>query len=114
MKDVLKTVQRVMLLALMVVASGCASTVKIGDLLAEPQRYDGESVQVEGRVTRGAGILGVGAYEVDDGTGQILVIAQGQGIPAQGSNTKVKGTFESVFNWGGRTIAAILQGARAP
>jgi hypothetical protein len=95
--------------------SGCARTVRISELLAEPGRYDGKSVQVEGQVTRSAGILGVGAYEVDDGTGQIVVIAQGTGVPAQGSRTRVKGTFESVFNWGGRAIAAILQGGtRSP
>jgi hypothetical protein len=88
---------------------GCASTVRIGDLLAEPQRYAGQTVQVEGTVTRSAGILGVGGYEVDDGTGQIFVVAQGTVVPAQGSRTKAKGTFEPVFSFGGRNIAAILQ-----
>jgi hypothetical protein len=89
--------------------AGCASTVRIGELLAQPQRYDGETVHIEGTVTRSAGILGVGGYEVDDGTGQIFVVAQGGGVPAQGSRTKVSGTFEPVFNFGGRSIAAILQ-----
>jgi hypothetical protein len=91
---------------------GCASTVRISELLAEPARYDGREVQVEGRVTRSAGILGVGGYELDDGTGQIVVIAQGTGVPAQGSQTKVKGTFEPIFSFGGRSVAAILQGQR--
>ena len=90
----------------------CSSTVRISELLAEPARYDGREVQVEGRVTRSAGILGVGGYEIDDGTGQIVVIAQGTGVPAQGSDTKVKGTFEPIFSFGGRSVAAILQGQR--
>jgi len=89
---------------------GCASTTRIGTLLAEPQRYDGETVQVRGTVTRGAGFLGIGAYEIDDGTGRIVVIAQGQGVPADGATTKAKGTFQSVFSLAGRTIAAIVQG----
>jgi hypothetical protein len=38
------------------------------------------------------------------------VIARGQGVPADGANTRVKGTFQSLFSIGGRTIAAILQG----
>jgi hypothetical protein len=90
----------------------CSSTVRISELLAQPSRYDGREVQVQGRVTRGAGILGVGGYELDDGTGQIVVIAQGTGVPAQGSETKVKGTFQSIFSFGGRSIAAILQEQR--
>lgn len=90
---------------------GCASTVRIGDLLAEPQRYEGRTVRVEGTVTRSAGVLGVGGYEVDDGTGQIFIVAQGGGVPTQGARTKVKGRFEPIFNFGGRSIAAILQEA---
>ena len=92
---------------------GCASTIRIGDLLAQPGEYDGETVEVEGTVTRSAGVLGVGGYEVDDGTGQIFVVAQGGGVPAQGARTKVRGTFEPVFNFGGRNIAAILQSAQS-
>jgi hypothetical protein len=92
-----------------VTLAGCASTTPIGRLLAEPGRYDGRSVRVEGTVTRSAGILGVGAYEVDDGTGTIVVVARGQGVPAEGARTRVRGTFESVFSFMGRTIAAILQ-----
>ncbi len=105
-------VPRMGVLLLAFVLGGCASTIRIRDLLAEPQKYDGRTVQIEGRVTRGAGILGVGAFQVDDGTGQIVVIARGSGVPAQDTRTRVKGTFESVFNWGGRAIAAILQGGQ--
>jgi hypothetical protein len=100
----------VLVLGTVSLAAGCASTTRIGKLLAEPQHYDGKSVQVSGHVTRGSGFLGIGAYEIDDGTGRIVVIARGQGVPADGANTRVKGTFQSLFSIGGRTIAAILQG----
>jgi len=89
--------------------SACASVTPIGQLLAEPGRYDGREVRVEGTVTRGAGVLGMGAYEVEDETGTIVVIAQGGGVPAQGTRTRVEGTFQSVFSLMGRTVAAILQ-----
>lgn len=97
------------MLALLAIGTGCASTTDIGRLLERPGEYDGRTVRVEGTVTRGAGILGVGAYEIDDGTGSIVVIAQGQGVPSRGARTKVKGRFESVFSWAGSTIAAIIQ-----
>lgn len=96
-----------------VLCAGCASTVDIGRLLESPGEYDGETVRIEGTVTGGAGLLGVGAYEVEDGTGSIIVIAQGQGVPARGARTKVEGRFESVFSWAGSTIAAIVQSGGA-
>jgi hypothetical protein len=103
--------RRLLLSALLGLGLGaCAPTLRIRDLLDEPQRYDGRTVQVEGTVTRSAGLFGAGAYQVDDGTGSIYVIAQGQGVPREGAKTKAKGRFESVFNLAGRTIAAIVQG----
>lgn len=92
----------------------CAPTVRIRDLLDRPQEYDGRTVKVEGTVTRSAGLFGTGAYEVDDGTGTIVVIAQGSGVPREGAKTRAKGRFESVFSLAGRTIAAILQGRDQP
>jgi len=89
--------------------TGCSRTIRIRDLLDRPQEYDGKTVQVEGTVTQSAGILGTGAYEIDDGTGRIYVIAQGQGVPREGAKTKAKGRFESLFSLLGRTMAAIVQ-----
>lgn len=89
--------------------SACSRTIRIRDLLDRPQEYDGKTVQVEGTVTQSAGVLGTGAFEVDDGTGKIFVIAQGQGVPREGAKTKAKGRFESVFSFLGRSMAAIVQ-----
>jgi hypothetical protein len=89
--------------------SACSRTIHIKDLLDRPQEYDGKTVEVEGTVTQSAGVLGTGAFEIDDGTGRIFVIARGQGVPRQGAKTKAQGRFESVFSFLGRTIAAIVQ-----
>jgi len=103
--------RNLLLLALVALGLGaCAPTVRIRDLLDQPQRYDGRTVKVEGTVTRSAGVFGTGAYQVDDGTGSIYVITQGQGVPREGARTKAKGVFRSVFSLAGRTIAAIVQG----
>jgi hypothetical protein len=105
-----------LILGVLLVATlgGCASTVRISDLMAAPQRYEGKTVRVEGTVTRSAGILGVGGYELNDGTGQIYVVAQGGGVPVQGARTRVKGRFESIFSIAGRTVAAIMQEEQSP
>jgi hypothetical protein len=89
--------------------NGCSRTIHIKDLLDRPQEYSGKTVQVQGTVTQSIGALGTGAYEVDDGTGKIFVIARGQGVPREGAKTKAKGRFESVFSFLGRTMAAIVQ-----
>jgi hypothetical protein len=89
--------------------SGCSRTIHIRDLLDRPQEYDGKTVQVEGTVTQSAGVLGTGAFEIDDGTGKIYVVARGGGVPREGAKTKAKGRFESVFNLLGRSLAAIVQ-----
>ena len=89
--------------------NACSQTIRIRDLLDRPQEYDGKTVQIEGTVTQSAGVLGTGAFEIDDGTGKIFVIARGQGVPQQGAKTKAEGRFESVFSFLGRTMAAIVQ-----
>jgi hypothetical protein len=89
--------------------SACAGSIRIRDLLDQPQKYEGKTVRVAGTVTKSAGVLGTGAYEIDDGTGTIYVIARGQGIPREGAKTRAQGRFESVFSFLGRTMAAIVQ-----
>jgi hypothetical protein len=109
-----RTIRLAFAVGLAFVLGGCASTVRIGDLMAAPQRYDGQTVQVEGTVTRSAGVLGMGGYELDDGTGQIFVVAQSGGVPVQGARTRVKGRFQSIFSVAGRSVAAIMQEAQSP
>jgi hypothetical protein len=89
--------------------NACSRTIRIRDLLDRPQDYDGKTVQVAGTVTQSAGVLGTGAFQIDDGTGKIYVIARGQGVPREGAKTKAQGRFESVFSFLGRTMAAIVQ-----
>ena len=89
--------------------SACSRTIRIKDLLDRPQEYDGKTVQVEGTVTQSVGVLGTGAFEIDDGTGKIYVVARGSGVPREGAKTRAKGRFESVFSFLGRTMAAIVQ-----
>ena len=89
--------------------NACSQTIKIRDLLDRPQEYNGKTVEVEGTVTQSAGVLGAGAFEIDDGTGKIYVVSKGQGVPREGAKTKAKGRFESVFSILGRTMAAIVQ-----
>jgi hypothetical protein len=73
-----------------VLLTGCGS-VKIGRILNDPTRYHNKSVSVEGTVTGAAGAMGIGAYQVEDGTGKIYVVSTGSGVPRKGARVKVNG-----------------------
>lgn len=87
--------------------AGCRGTVPIGDLLADPGRYDGESVRVEGRVHETIGALGYGAFRIRDDTGTLSVVSRTGGAPAEGAYVGVEGIFHSVFTFAGRTEAVL-------
>jgi hypothetical protein len=88
--------------------ASCASSLKIRDLLENPARYNGQTVQVHGVVTRGGPIMS-GAYEFSDNTGTIMVILSERGAPREGTSLKIQGTFRSGFDYDGSKIAVILK-----
>ena len=100
----------VILLALTLGA--CRGTMRIGDLLDDPGRYDGETVKIKGEVTGSVGALGQGAYRVDDGTGTMNVLSRGRGAPREGAEVGVEGEFRSVFTFGDASQAVILEDRR--
>ena len=81
--------------------TGCPERIRIGDIQHDPGRYYDKEVTVAGRVVRSYGALGQGVYEIDDGTGTMWVIAQGN-PPNKGAELAVTGTFGNVASWGGR------------
>jgi len=89
--------------------AGCRSTTRIGDLLADPGRYDGRKVRVEGKVAASAGLLGRGAYRIDDGTGSLPVVSKEYGVPAQGARVTVEGIFPALFTLGSKSLAVLEQ-----
>ena len=77
---------------------GCEQKT-IKHILADPQRYANHEVAVAGKVVRSYSLLNHGAYEVDDGTGTLWVIAK-TGVPHEGARVGVKGTVRVGFNLG--------------
>lgn len=93
---------------------GCRHTLEIGTLLDHPHRYAGHTVQVEGTVVRSAGALGYGAYQVDDGTGSLLVVSDERGAPRAGARVRVVGWFRPLVTWGTLGLAGLLERGRGP
>ena len=109
----MKAIKRSLLAAAFLIAlNGCASVTPIGDLLNNPARYDGKTVQIEGEVGEAAGGFGLGAYQVRDQTGTIPVVSQAS-PPRTGSRIGVKGRFESIFTIGTRSLAILREESRS-
>lgn len=97
------------LLVCLVVEAGCNDT-RINDLTANPGRYQGKSVTVAGQVTKSFALLGMGAYEINDGTGSVWVISTGSGVPGKGVRVEVTGEFQSGVTVQGKSFGnAIAQ-----
>lgn len=99
------------LLALLVgtlLLTACPSQTSISKINADPGRYRGKEVGIVGRVTDSYGVLGNGAYEIDDGTGKIWVATR-RGIPSRGSRIGAKGYVHNGFSFGGRSYGTVIE-----
>lgn len=100
----------VLALAALLSLTSCSSHVtSIKTLMSDPSSYDGKSVQVEGAVTSNVGALGLGAYQVDDGTGTITVVTTTGGAPREGTKVAIEGKFRSGFTLGDKSAAVIME-----
>jgi len=98
--------------ALLSLTSCSNHATSIKTLMTDPSSYDGKTVQVEGNVTSNVGALGMGAYQVDDGTGTITVVTTSGGAPLEGAKVAVEGKFRSGFTLGDKSGAVIMEQSR--
>ena len=95
-----------------VLLAGCASTRSIADIQSQPGRYYERSVAIEGTVTSSFGgpFIPVQFYRVDDGTGEIAVLANdARGVPRTGARVRVKGRVGEVASFGSRSFGLHLR-----
>ena len=98
----------ILLILAAVFLSACGS-VRIGQLNADPTRYQNRNVTVEGRVLNSFGALGAGGYQVEDETGKIFVISTRSGVPSKGSHVRVSGRLQSGATILGKTYGNAIQ-----
>ena len=85
-------------------------TLKISDITADPGRFNGKEVSVAGKVTSlSVAAIGKGLYEIDDGTGKLVVISETRGAPAQGATVGVKGHIVPTFTFLGKSYVTVLR-----
>ncbi len=87
----------------------CPTGVKISDLQQNPGKYAGKEVSISGTVTESFGLMGNGAYQLNDGSGSIWVISEGYGVPGKGAKVGVTGTVTEGASFGGRSLGTALR-----
>jgi len=88
--------------------TACPSQTNIAKINADPDRYRGKEVGIAGRVTDSYGAAGIGAYEIDDGTGKIWVATR-RGVPSRGAQVGAKGYVRNGFSFGGRSYGTVME-----
>jgi hypothetical protein len=106
-----RVLQRALVLAA-VCAAACKGATTVKQLLDDPHHYDGKTVRIMGTVKGSAGLLGVGAYQINDGTGTISVVSEGGGAPRDGAKIGVEGVFHSAFTLGSKTGVVLVERRR--
>lgn len=101
-------------LALAGLLSGCALALgnpSVAELKYNPGRYQDKTVAIDGVVTSSWGVplMPFKLYKVDDGTGEMTVLAQNGRTPTKGAHVRVKGRVSDVATFGGQSIGLHLE-----
>jgi hypothetical protein len=101
-------------IALAFALQGCALGVRhaqVADLKYNPGRYYDKTVQIDGVVTSAWSVplVPFKMYKVDDGTGEVTVLAQHGRTPTRGARVRVKGTVGEVATFGGQSVGLHLR-----
>ena len=100
--------------ALAVSPAGCALGVRnasVAELKYNPGRYYDKTVAIDGVVTSAWGVplMPFKLYKVDDGTGEVTVIAQDGRTPTRGTRVRVKGKVSELATFGGQSVGLHLR-----
>jgi hypothetical protein len=98
-------------IALSLSACAFARRTNVSELKYNPGRYYDKTVAIDGIVTSAWGIplMPFKLYKVDDGTGEVTVVAQDGRTPTRGARVRVKGKVSEVATFGGQSVGLHLR-----
>src|SRR5690349_8217907 len=98
-------------IALMLLAACATGHPKIAELKYNPGRYQNRTVTVDGVVTSSWGVplVPFRLYKVDDGTGEVTVVAQDGRAPTKGARVSVRGRVTEFATFGGQSVGLHLR-----
>ncbi len=97
-----------LILACTLLLTACPKRATISKINADPGRYRDKDVTVAGTVTDSYGLLNMGIYEIDDGTGRLLVVTHA-GLPSRGAKVGARGRIYTGVSYGGRNYGTVLE-----
>lgn len=99
------------LIAALLLSACAARTIRIADLKDRPGHYGDHTVSVHGVVTSSWGVplSPVQFYNVDDGSGEMTVLARSGRLPAKGTHVKVSGRISEIASLGSRSVGLHLE-----
>ncbi|MGK7909664.1 MAG: hypothetical protein AB4040_20860 [Synechococcus sp.] len=84
-------------------------SVPVTPIATAVESSDGtDKFYIRGTVINRVAILGQGLYEVEDDSGTVWVVTQGE-VPALNSTVTVKGTVEGLLKLGGRNFGVTVK-----
>jgi hypothetical protein len=95
-----------------ILLAACPARESIESINRDPARFHDREVTVAGQVVNSFDVMGVAAFEVDDGTGRLWVYSRNYGVPGHEEKVAVTGTIQQGFSVGGRNFATILRETR--
>jgi hypothetical protein len=103
-----------LIVAVVVLCSGCALSARratVQEVKYNPGRYQDRTVTIDGVVTSSWGLplVPFRLYKVDDGTGELTVLARGGRTPTRGAHVRVKGRVSDVATFGGSSLGLHLE-----
>ena len=109
MKRVLSIIVLSVLILLVFTTIGCSRATRIGDILANPSQYEGKDLTVRGTVGETAwfALVGKGAYQIGDGSGNIWVVTS-QPPPQKGQSISTNGKVQAAFSIAGQSYGTVL------
>ncbi|HKW17337.1 MAG TPA: OB-fold nucleic acid binding domain-containing protein [Terriglobales bacterium] len=100
------------LAVMVVVLTACPPQKSIESINRDPGRFQRHEVTIAGRVVNSFAAMGVGVFEIDDGTGRLWVYSKKYGVPGDESRIAVTGVIQQGFSIAGRNFATILYETR--
>lgn len=109
MKHILNVILLVSILSLFLM-TGCQSATKIGDILADPTKYESQEVTIKGTVGETAWFTAAekGVYQMGDGSGNIWVLTT-QPPPQKGMTVSSTGKAQAAFSFLGKSYGTIIE-----
>jgi hypothetical protein len=109
MRDI-KLIPAVLITAVLT-ACALGGTRQIAEIRQFPGKFDDRSVSIEGQVTSSWSVpfVPIKMYQVDDGTGQMTVLAEDARVPTKGARVRVRGKLSEFGTFGDRSIGLHLR-----